>query len=716
MAYDWLYHELSEEERVTIETAIKKYALDEIIRDYNDEPIGKNRDRSATWWKIKSNWLVVCSGGISSAALAVMDVYPDLAGEIVSRSFRFIADLVRHNGPDGGTDESPGYWRYMMEFFAYYASSLTTSTGSDYRLLDLPGMKEFPYFYEDLTAPAGILSFGPGDVTAGLDSRALLHFAQRFNNPELVNMYLDDVKGTSWQAGFAECMIWYDPDFYNADFEPLMRERYLRSTEVVTMRAGSDTTSEMVVGFKGGGGAHNDAGSVIIDLFGLRWVRDPGRDHAYYNTGSDRKSYYRNRTEGHSTLTINPNLGYSANPYVENNMERIEGDAHKRFAILDMSNAYEFLGTTSVRRGVMLERERQYVIIRDEVKAKEAMDFYWFLQVPEDVKVLDDKKTAILAQEGKKFAVQILNDGDYEFFSTEAKPLPISPYRSDAADETGWARLGVHTTELSELDISVGITPIYGEEEAPAYKPEVPALDEWKLTGGISEKPTLNSISLEGERIEEFEKDTISYTREIKQGSQPPIISAECDSDCDIQIIQPIKGNLSSKITVYKKDNREICKSYYVYFDEVPVDVGEPTFPAEKIIPKSIFAEHVPQVENPPENVADGDYTTRWSSNKIGTEIDFDLGTVKEVDYIGIALMGGAGRRTRMKIFVSEDKEEWTQIFSGLTAGNTEELVLFDTGNIKTRYIRIAGFGNNDESKWFSPTEINFWKRLDEEK
>ena len=140
MAYDWLYHELSEEERVTIETAIKKFALDEIIRDFNDEPIGKNRDRSATWWKITSNWLIVCPGGVSTSALAVMDKYPDLAGEIVSRSFRFIANIVKHSGPDGVCKEGTSYWRYMLEFFAYYSSALTTSTGSDYGLLNLPGV------------------------------------------------------------------------------------------------------------------------------------------------------------------------------------------------------------------------------------------------------------------------------------------------------------------------------------------------------------------------------------------------------------------------------------------------------------------------------------------------------------------------------------------------------------------------------------------------
>ncbi len=721
MGYDWLYYELTDEQRTTIETAIKEYALEEILRDFNNEAISNGR-RTWEWWSWENpsypqNWVSECTGGVGSGALAVMDVYPEIASEVISRGFRHIADLQCVYGPDGSTDEGATYWAYACRYFANYSSALVTSCGTDYGMFEAPGMHEFMHFADDFEGPAGGFTFNKGTQSGDYNTKFLLWFARRFNRPDWLNAYMDDTMDTGFKTGSAETMIWYKPEYLSLDYETSKREVYKRSFEYVSMRTGGNSDTEMMLGFVGKmeGSTHQHAGSFILDALGLRWSRDPGTDDAMYNTATNQEEYYRFRTDSHSTVAINPNMGLSQNPYKAAYMEAVESGDNTRYAICNMSDCYKFLGTQSVRRGIMLDKERQYVTVRDEITAKENMDFYWLFQTGADVEISEDGKRAVLSQHGKRFAVEILSEGDFTFTVMDAGPLPLSPHKLDAADETGYRTLVIHTQHLSEVNLTVGMTPLFGDETEAAYKGSVLPLDEWKVDLNEHTPPVLSNLCIDGERVDGFTPDNRFYSTDIKQGAPAPVISAECSDAYEVSIVQPTKDNVTSRITVTEKANPDNFRIYYINFTEVPAATGEPTFPAEKLEVKSVYAEDIPQAANVPKNVIDGDYSTRWASQKIGTAIDFDLGSSKEINYVGMAMSVGDQRKTKFTVMMSEDKTNWTQIYSGWTPGTTTDLVLYNVGEVKARYVRVLGYGNDNGVLWFSPTEINFWDKLNEE-
>ncbi len=71
LAYDWLYDELSDDERQVIEESLFRHVLEPALAAYND--------RFALWPKRRDNCTLVSNSGILVASLAVLERYPESA-------------------------------------------------------------------------------------------------------------------------------------------------------------------------------------------------------------------------------------------------------------------------------------------------------------------------------------------------------------------------------------------------------------------------------------------------------------------------------------------------------------------------------------------------------------------------------------------------------------------------------------------------------------
>lgn len=113
---------------------------------------------------------------------------------------------------------------------------------------------------------------------------------------------------------------------------------------------------------------------------------------------------------------------------------------------------------------------------------------------------------------------------------------------------------------------------------------------------------------------------------------------------------------------------------------------------------------------NGPENVLDGELSTRWSAEGDGQWLQFCLGEeAKNVYGVKIAFYKGNERITTFDIQASLDQENWTVVDENLlSSGNGTELEQFSFTPINARYIRIIGHGNNSTSSsgWNSITEV----------
>ncbi|MFA9432633.1 DNRLRE domain-containing protein [Egicoccus sp. AB-alg2] len=122
---------------------------------------------------------------------------------------------------------------------------------------------------------------------------------------------------------------------------------------------------------------------------------------------------------------------------------------------------------------------------------------------------------------------------------------------------------------------------------------------------------------------------------------------------------------------------------------------------------------------NIPENVLDGDLTTRWSAQTLDPadpeHLTVDLGSVRPVGYLGIAWHQGDQRQALFGIAVSTDGASWQTVADDrASSGEAIDLepVAFDDvdprDGLDARYVRYLGYGNTN-SGWNSVTEVRVY-------
>lgn len=98
--YDWMYNELPNETKKLVEARIKSWALNYVLKEYKEGEDG-------SWAKRNTNWNVVCNSGMTIGALALADIYPDIAAEVVKNAVKYVPNCLKHFAPDGVCYEVP---------------------------------------------------------------------------------------------------------------------------------------------------------------------------------------------------------------------------------------------------------------------------------------------------------------------------------------------------------------------------------------------------------------------------------------------------------------------------------------------------------------------------------------------------------------------------------------------------------------------------------
>ncbi|WP_413379201.1 right-handed parallel beta-helix repeat-containing protein [Alkalihalobacillus sp. 1P02AB] len=118
---------------------------------------------------------------------------------------------------------------------------------------------------------------------------------------------------------------------------------------------------------------------------------------------------------------------------------------------------------------------------------------------------------------------------------------------------------------------------------------------------------------------------------------------------------------------------------------------------------------------NIPENTLDDDLGTRWSAAGIGEWIQFDLGEVKEVGYLGVAFYNGDIRKSTIDVEVSLDGQNWVKVVDQFeSSGEHFNLEAVDFSDVETRYVKIVGYGNST-NHWNSLSAVHIYAPIDGE-
>lgn len=460
IGYDWLYNDLSTEERRVIREAIIQKGLNPAKEAYEGTARWK-------WWvNCRHNWNQVCNGGITLGALAIADEEPELCEYILNKAVESIKLAIAEFAPDGGWPEGPGYWNYATDYNVYFLAGMQTALGTDMNLSKMEGFPLTGMFRIHFASPTG-LTFNFADAGSGAGSAPQMFWmAREFNQPVYSWHQRKYTRGAD-----ALNLLWFDPRGEKP--ENFALDAVFKGVDVAFFRSAWEDPDAIFVGFKGGDNkanhSHLDLGTFVLDALGKRWAVDLGGDN--YNLpdyfGEKRWTYYRLRTEGHNTLLIN---GKNQDPEAASKIISFQSEPKKAFAIADLSEAYAW-EANKVWRGLCMI-DRSHVLIQDEIEANDPVEVVWGFHTNASINVEGQK--AVLTQGNEHLAIQILEPKDAIF-----KIISAQPEKPQAQNE-GISNLTIQLSQkVNKVMLAVQITPYRGES-LPQYKETIVPLESWR--------------------------------------------------------------------------------------------------------------------------------------------------------------------------------------------------------------------------------------------
>ena len=413
VGYDWLYPVLSPDERATIRQGLIDRGLNE----------GLKAQRENAWWTAgTTNWVQVCNGGLSVAALAVAEDAPELAAELLDRSYHSVQHTMTKFAPDGGDPEGNMYWNYGSRYNVFFIAALQSALGSDFTLVKTPGFSKTGFFNIQTIDPLRLrFNFSDSDEDPS-PAPQMLWLAREFNEP----VFAEHERRISKDEPTIFHLVWSLGAPVRAHPGHPELHAWFQATHVATFRSQWDDTKALYVGFKGGDNkanhSHLDLGSFVLDLNGVRWALDLGGESydlpGYFKTKGPRWTYFRTRNEGHNTLTLDDeNQSTSA----EAPITKFSATRSNTFAVAELTAAYASK-VRSAKRGVRVLPGKR-VLIQDELELRAPAAVRWQFLTHAQIEL--NGSSAILSQAGERLKATVLSPNGARFTSAPAAaPAP----------------------------------------------------------------------------------------------------------------------------------------------------------------------------------------------------------------------------------------------------------------------------------------------------
>lgn len=291
IAYDWLYHDLSLDERMVAHKAM----VDKGIR-----PMTKN-NRLAD---IAGNWNQINLGGVSVASMAIYEKDKAIAVQQIEKAVAGNRKGVEAiYGPSGSYAEGLGYWEYGGTYQACFLSCLEGIFGHTAGIAEVPGFMESGEYALFMHGTMNT-SFSYSDGGAYEDPFLLTSwwFAARNDDPTLIyceKRRINDGDDPSYKYTpidepeqpyrmLAPIIVAIrDFDMESRPVNPPAKEVWSGQGEmpVVIVRKGwKFNGKDVYLGIKGGyadtwersrtSHGHMDAGSFVFEAEGVRWSDD----------------------------------------------------------------------------------------------------------------------------------------------------------------------------------------------------------------------------------------------------------------------------------------------------------------------------------------------------------------------------------------------------------------------------------------------------------
>ena len=256
-------------------------------------------------------------------------------------------------------------------------------------------------------------------------------------------------------------LLWFDPVTRMPDAESVPLDKLFRKVECGSMRDRWGPGKGFIVAIQGGdnGGAvhrHLDLGTFILEVDGVRWIIDSGKEPETYQRHRNqqkRNDFCRIRAEGHNTLVFNPDRNPDQNPRGTAAFTPLRSEPTRATTSLDLTQAYAD-DAAKVVRTFTLDRGKRFTVT-DEIVCKNPSTVWSFFHTEADVKLAGDRRSATLTCKGKKLTVMLEGPGGAIFTVMAAEPLPSSPQIQKQADNSKRRKLAIRLGQVTSTAITV---------------------------------------------------------------------------------------------------------------------------------------------------------------------------------------------------------------------------------------------------------------------
>ncbi len=722
LCYDWLYNDWTEQQRRIIRNILMKNCLETSV------PSLLANVRVFTG---AENHNMVTNSGIGMCALAFGDEpgYEKYCNQIINGTIRSAWAALSSFGPDGVSIEGVDYFEYGQDGISLYLAAMRSALGTDMGVSEIEGRDKMGAFVVAMNGMVQSFDFSDSNTALRTPSE-LLFFADLYHDEGLAGYTINNCASITrldirdmlyfreWMADI-EGVGDYPRDFnLKSDLQP-----------VASVRSTYENTNGMYLAFKGGNKAgHSDLdyGTFVYDALGERWFHDSGIDDynmagmfnysALHTATGNRWWYYTKRAEGHNTFVINPHADkgdvdadqdigalLDGSTIQTVNIDEFEADEDFAYGILDMGHVYtERVASAkidSAKRGIALIKNRNTLVIQDEIQSEEPIEIYSFLHTMSNIEVSADKKTAIFTQNGKKMKATLLSPANAELLSMKAESLNKKYQRPQSVKQKkGLTKLGIHVKNAVNPTLTLVVQPMY-EGVAEDSLPKLLPLSMWSAYGNAANnKRLVKSIKVGNIPVADFRSGNTQY---IIEGNITEVKAEPANDNVKLTIKQ---ATGTHKFAYIRAEDGGYSVTYRIEFKERP-RVYKASANLEKYDVVAVESDDVPQPDiAPPSNTLDGDNATRWAADG-ECSIIWDLGEVKPVESVMLSFWNGGERQAIFDLDVSTDKKNWIEVYSGNAAGESEELENFPIGERVGRYIRYRGHGSTTGT-WTSILEL----------
>ncbi|RSH92903.1 hypothetical protein EHS25_008349 [Saitozyma podzolica] len=517
IGYDWLYDYWTDAQRDALMWSILNLGLSFGLAALN----GDSSASAYSWWsglpknsQVNGNWNCVINGGLTMAALAIVDRDPTNTASQILNLTPSSARLNCFQGAysDGTWAETANYWYFGTTGAAEMSSALTTAYGDDRGLATSnPGWEWTSLFHIYVQGMTSLFNYGDhGPNKYSTTANSLMYWANVFNQPRYA-LYQRD----HYDASEPWSMFWYNPAVSGTWWDGLALDNNFNAStgHWATGRSSWSDNAGSYWAMKAsqltGHQTHGDLdiGDFVVDAMGQRWFGELGSGQylsdGYFSTeeqNSERWLYYRKRTEGQNTILIgaqNQNVGatpsgnYGSTGTQQGAAPSLNiSSTDTVFFTTDMSSAYNY----TVKRGIRFLNGRQQILIQDDISGvPSGTDVQWRAHTNASISISSDKATATLTLASQTMLAQLLNAPSGVGFSTAQPtrvsgdpPVPTGPNTQEDGDQSnpGVTVLVVDQSSTgAAFTYQVLLNPQWPGVSSSSYvTPTNVSIDNWSLT------------------------------------------------------------------------------------------------------------------------------------------------------------------------------------------------------------------------------------------